>query len=221
MPAPVNHLEERLQDSSELLTDILPAAITLAMMLRHRSMATWLRTELDGYTEDAALPACRQNIPGHIVAKSPQYGWIPAPVNDKQTQEYARVSVTEGIRDIEAFCLSCKKGSGKQVALAPEPMKELQKHINLTAQLAITVNRETYSGVVRITRGALYFWATSLIELGMGGERNSFKDADKSLAATLDNPERFLEMAVENAQQLPVPGVRESGFFERMFSRAG
>ena len=46
MSASVNHLEERTQDSAELLEEIMPSAITLAMMLRHRTMAAWLRTWL-------------------------------------------------------------------------------------------------------------------------------------------------------------------------------
>lgn len=40
MSASVNHLEERLLDERELLEGIMPSAITLAMMLRHRQMAT-------------------------------------------------------------------------------------------------------------------------------------------------------------------------------------
>jgi len=35
MSASVNHLDERTQDSGELLEDIMPSAITLAMMLHH------------------------------------------------------------------------------------------------------------------------------------------------------------------------------------------
>ena len=49
MSTSVNHLDERTRDSADLLEEIMPSAITLAMMLRHRKMAAWLRTEFDGY----------------------------------------------------------------------------------------------------------------------------------------------------------------------------
>ena len=83
MSTSVNHLDERTRDSAELLEEIMPSAITLAMMLRHRKMAAWLRTEFDGYQDVAAAPPYRRQLHGHIVAKSPQYGWIPAPVDDQ------------------------------------------------------------------------------------------------------------------------------------------
>ncbi|KKL17631.1 hypothetical protein LCGC14_2483620, partial [marine sediment metagenome] len=47
MSASANHLDERTRDSGELLDDIMPSAITLAMMLRHKKMAAWLRSEFD------------------------------------------------------------------------------------------------------------------------------------------------------------------------------
>ena len=46
MSTSVDHLQERTQDASDLLTDIVPSAITLATMLRHRKMAAWLRKNL-------------------------------------------------------------------------------------------------------------------------------------------------------------------------------
>ncbi len=39
MSASANHLDERTRDAGELLEDIMPSAITLAMMLRHKK---WL-----------------------------------------------------------------------------------------------------------------------------------------------------------------------------------
>lgn len=79
MSAPVDHLQERVVDASESLADLMPSAITLAMMLRHRNIATWLRAEFEGYDKAAELPTYRHDVNGHIVARSPQYGWIPAP----------------------------------------------------------------------------------------------------------------------------------------------
>jgi len=71
MPVSATQLEERTQDSSELLEGIMPSAITFAMMLRHKNMSAWLRAEFDGYENaDAALPY-RRGLPGHIVANSP------------------------------------------------------------------------------------------------------------------------------------------------------
>ena len=54
MSTSVNHLDERTRDSSDLLEEIMPSAITLAMMLRHRKMAAWLRTGV--VCMDTSLP---------------------------------------------------------------------------------------------------------------------------------------------------------------------
>jgi len=37
----------------------------------------------------------------------------------------------------------------------------------------------------------------------------------------LDTPEAFWRQAMEQVDELPVPDVRELGFLERMFGRAG
>lgn len=109
MSTSVDHLMERTQDAGDLLADILPSAITLATMLRHRQMAAWLRVEFDGYPDKDKAPPYRLNLPGHIVAKSPQYGWIPAPVNEQQTKEFAHLDLAEGVKSLEQICLNCKK----------------------------------------------------------------------------------------------------------------
>lgn len=221
MPAPVNHLEERLRDAGDPLTEIMPAAITLAMMLRQRNMAAWLRVEFEGYGAEADLPPYRRGIAGHIVAQSPQYGWIPAPVDAAQNSELGRLDLAEGVKGLEKTCLACKKGSGRQIALDPEHLATLQTRINLKAKLAITVSRSSYSDLVRTIRSVIYLWCQALIEEGAGGEHNSFTAAERAAVAHLDDPTRFRDLAMAEAGNLPVPGVREAGFFERVFGSAG
>lgn len=221
MAAPVNHLEERLRDADDPFTEVMPAAITLAMMLRHRTMAAWLRTEFAGYGDGVQLPPYRLDIPGHIMAKSPQYGWIPAPVDETQQREFAQLDLNCGVKELEKICLSCKKGSGNQVAFSPEQLTLVQSQINLKAQLAITVSREHYCRLLRVIRSAIYLWTMDLIELDACGEHNSFSEAERAQAAHLDDPERFWRRAMDEEGTLPIPDVRAAGFFERVFGRAG
>jgi len=221
MPAPVNHLEERTQDATVMLEEIMPSAITLAMMLRHRKMAAWLRAEFEGYSESDKAPPYRRDLPGHIVARSPQYGWIPAPVNDQQKAEHGHLDLLEGVKSLEKTCAGCKKGNGHRIVLPEEQMGSLQAQINLTAELAINVSRDTYCRVLRTIRATLYLWATELVAAGVGGEHNSFRDEERKRAAALDEPERFWRRAMDELEQLPVPDTREAGFFERVFGRAG
>ena len=220
MSAPVDDLEQRVQDASDELMEIMPAAITLAMMFRHRKMSSWFRTEFEGYDEGAALPDFRRDVVGHIVAKSPQYGWIPAPVNDKQKLEHGHRDLPDGVITLERFCMKCKKGSGQQIAFPPDQMLALQAQINLSAELAITVSRESYVDVLRVIRSAIYLWTRELVALGFSGEHNSFNDSERAKAAHLDDPERFWREAMTEAPSLPIPGVRTSGFLERVFGRA-
>lgn len=221
MSAPVKHLEERVRDPSDSLAKIMPAAITLAMMLRHKNMAAWLRTEFDGYAESVELLPYRRNIPGHIVARSPQYGWIPAPVSAQQTRDLAHLDLRDGVTDLEETCMGCKKGSGNKIPIAPEQMAALQAQINLSAELAIIISRDAYSDLLHTIRSTIYLWTTDLIELGIGGERNAFKEDEKIKAAPFDDPQRYWKRALDEEADLPVPGVKSAGFFERMFGRTG
>ncbi len=221
MSASVDHLQERTQIASEYLEGIMPSAITLAMMLRHKKMAAWLRSELEGYQDLEAAPPYRHNLPGHIVAKSPQYGWIPAPVNDQQTQEYGHVDLIDGTRVIEKVCANSKKGDGNRILLDPEDMKVLQKQINLTAELAINVSRDAYSRLLRTVRAAIYLWTTEMLERGLQGEYNHFPAELRTSVTDLDDPERFWRQAMDSVDNLPIPDVKTVGFLDRVFGRAG
>ncbi|WP_372972782.1 hypothetical protein [Marinobacter sp.] len=220
MSAPVDHLQERLHDASESITDIMPSAITLAMMLRHRSMASWLRREFEGYAPETELPGYRHDVSGHIVARSPQYGWIPAPVDKHQLEQFGHLDLREGVSELEKTCMHCKKGNGNRIALPPEQLRDLQQKINLTAELAINVSRSTYCDVIGTIRGTLYLWTTAIIDSGLAGDHNSFSQKEKDQVASLDQPSRFWREAMESLGQLPVPAVREAGFLERMLGRA-
>lgn len=221
MSASINHLEERIKDEGDPLFEIMPAAITLAMMLRHRKLAGWLRVEFEGYPEGESLPPYRREIAGHIMAKFPQYGWIPAPVDKQQNLDFGCVDISEGVKVAERVCMNCKKGTGNQIKLCPERLALLRSQINQTGDLAITISRVSYCKMLRTIRSAVYLWSLELIELGLTGDHNSFKEADKVKAAHLDNPEVFWRRAMEEEANLPIPDVRSSGFFERMFGRTG
>lgn len=221
MSASVNHLEERTQDSAELLEEIMPSAITLAMMLRHRTMAAWLRTEFDGYQDAEAAPPFRRDLPGHIVARSPQYGWIPAPVDEQQKMDFGHLDLIEGVKALEKVCVNCKKGDGHRVLLEKEDMVVLQKQINLSAELAINLSRNVYCKLLRTTRAAIYLWTRELMAQGLDGDHNHYSPEERAQVAHLDDPERFWRQAMEQVDDLPIPNVREMGFFERVFGRAG
>ncbi|MDN6319378.1 MAG: hypothetical protein L0J77_06405 [Marinobacter sp.] len=220
MSASANYLGERTQDSGELLDEIMPSAITLAMMLRHKKMAAWLRAELEGYQDHDAAPLYRRNLPGHIVAKSPQYGWIPAPVSDQQTQEYGHLDLIDGTKSLEKICVNSKKGDGNRLLLDEDDMAVLQKQINLTAELAINLSRDVYSRLLKTVRGAIYLWTQELLAKGLAGEHNHYSPEERAQVAELDTPEHFWRKAMNEVDTLPIPDVRSAGFFERMFGRA-
>lgn len=220
MSAAVEHLTERLLDRGESLESIMPSAITLAMMLRQRTMASRLRKEFEGYNDPTDLPPFRRDLAGHIVARSPQYGWIPAPISDRQKQELGHRNMLEGVKSLEQTCQSCKKGTGSRIGLEKEEMAVLQSKINLTAELAITISRDSYNTLLRVIRSALYLWCQELLAAGLGGDHNSYSAQERESVAHLDDPERFWRLAMDSNDNLPIPDVREVGFFDRFFGRA-
>ncbi|MCK2151133.1 hypothetical protein [Marinobacter alexandrii] len=220
MSASVNHLEERTQDPSELLGHILPSAITLALMLRHKKMAAWLRAEFEGHQDREQAPPYRRDLPGHIVARSPQYGWIPAPVNEQQKQEFGHLDVLDAAKSLEKICLTSRKGDGNRVLLSQDDMVALQKQINLSAELAINLSRDVYSKLLRTIRGTIYLWAQELMARGLSGDHNHYSQDERALVTDLDDPERFWRRAMEEVDALPVADVKPAGFFERVFGRA-
>lgn len=221
MSTSVEHLQQRTLDATELLGDLIPSAITLATMLRHRTMATWLRQEYEGYADHQQAPPYRRELPGHIVAKSPQYGWIPAPVEEHQTEQFGRLDLLDPVRELEHTCLNCKKGNGSRILLAREDLATLQKQINLSADLAINISRDVYCQLLRTVRGGLHLWLEALVAAGLEGEHNQFSRDEKAQVAHLDTPQDFWRRAMAERDSLPVPDVRELGLLERMFGRAG
>lgn len=117
--------------------------------------------------------------------------------------------------------LIASKGSGNRVLLAKEDMALLQKQINLTAELAINLSRNVYCRLLRTIRGAIYLWTQELMAKGIAGEHNHYSPDERANVAQLDDPERFWRRALEEVDNLPIPDVREAGFFERVFGRAG
>lgn len=220
MSTSVDHLQERTQDASDLLTDIVPSAITLATMLRHRKMAAWLREEFDGYTDKDKAPPYRRDLPGHIVARSPQYGWIPAPVNTQQKNEFGHLDVLDDAKSLERICITSKKGDGNRVLLSGEDMATLQRQINLSAELGINISRDVYNRLLRTIRATVYLWSQELMARGLNGDHNHYSPSERELVADLDDPERFWRKAMDEVDSLPVADVKPAGFFERMFGRA-
>lgn len=221
MSTSANHLHQRLQDEAEAITRLMPTAITLATMVRHRAMAAWLRTEFEGYGDPASIPTYRAALPGHLVANSPQYGWIPAPIDDDQKTRHNHLDVGDSIKELERVCLNCKKGNGHRVTFDDDTLRTLQKQVNLTATLALTINRDTYCRVIRVVRGAVYLWCQALLDHGLTGEHNAYTSKERQQVAHLDTPEAFWRKAVKMDGELPVPDVREVGFLQRVFGRTG
>ena len=220
MGAPVDALEKRVRDPQDPLEEILPASITLALMIRNRRMGSWLQNEFAGYSEDAELPSYRRDIPGHLMTRSPQYGWIPAPVSEEQNHREAHIDLRDGTRTLENTCLRHRKDGYIQRPLPEEQEHELKNRVNLTTDLAIAVNRETYSDLLRLVRSTVYLWTLDLIEAGFSGEHNSFSTSEREQAAAMDNPEHYWQRALNEYASLPVPGVRQAGVLERFFGGA-
>lgn len=224
MATSVENLRQRTLEPTELLGDLLPSAIALATMLRHRNMTAWLRQEYDGYTDAKQAPPYRRQLPGEIVGKPPQatmHGWVSAPVNYQQSETYARPDLLEPARRLERLCLGCKKGDGHHVQMTNEDAATLKKELNLTAELAIYLDRDVYSKLVRTIRGGLYLWLSAVQEAGLTGERNQFTREEKEKVAHLDTPEEFWRQAMADLDTLPIPDVRSMGIFERLFNRTG
>ena len=117
--------------------------------------------------------------------------------------------------------MNCKKGNGNRVLLEKDEMAVLQKQINLTAELAINLSRDVYCRLLRTVRAAIYLWTQELMAEGIAGEHNHYSPDERAKVAHLDDPEKFWRRAMDEVDSLPIPDVRVTGFFERVFGRAG
>eukprot|EP00163_Fabomonas_tropica_P004783 TRINITY_DN14228_c0_g3_i1.p2 TRINITY_DN14228_c0_g3~~TRINITY_DN14228_c0_g3_i1.p2 ORF type:complete len:114 (+),score=6.01 TRINITY_DN14228_c0_g3_i1:41-343(+) len=99
-------------------------------------------------------------------------------------------------------------------------MVVLQKQINLSAELAINLSRETYGQLLRTVRAAIYLWTIELLGRGLDGEHNHYSAEQRAHVADLDDPQRYWRQAMDELYELPIPDVKTAGFFERMFGRA-
>ena len=142
-------------------------------------------------------------------------------MNDSQTKEFGHLNLIQGIKELEHTCLSCKKGNGNRVLLEKSDMAELQKQINLSAELAINLSRDVYCRLLRTIRATMYLWAEQLMDAGVSGDHNHYSPEERKLVSHLDTPDVFWRKAMQELDTVPVADVRELGFLERMFGRAG
>jgi hypothetical protein len=73
----------------------------------------------------------------------------------------------------------------------------------------------------RTVRAAIYLWTQELMAEGIAGEHNHYSPDERAKVAHLDDPEKFWRRAMDEVDSLPIPDVRVTGFFERVFGRAG
>ena len=87
--------------------------------------------------------------------------------------------------------------------------------------LAINLSRDVYCRLLRTVRAAIYLWTQELMAEGIAGEHNHYSPDERAKVAHLDDPEKFWRRAMDEVDSLPIPDVRVTGFFERVFGRAG
>tara|TARA_R110000764_G_scaffold90881_1_gene173382 strand:- start:40538 stop:41263 length:726 start_codon:yes stop_codon:yes gene_type:complete len=241
MSTSINRLQERTQDGSVLIGEIVPAAFTLATMLRHRKMAVWLREEFDGYTAIELLPRYRCHQPGHVEVNSPAYGWARVPIDESTIAGLGYLDLYDSVQVLEQVFLNGKKGGGYRNVLSKDAEAVLQqelsvntvkafnqgraddgwKHELVGAELAFYRNRDVYSRVLRTVRATIYLWCDALMEIGIGGDHNSYSTAERQAVEHLNAPETFWISAMETVDDLPVPDPRRVKLLGRLFGSGG
>lgn len=218
LASPVESLLVRVSQSEEPTSAILPSAISLASMLRQRTMLSWLRAEFSGYGDDAVLPINRTRIPALVLVFLPAQGWAKAPLTPERQAELGHVDLRESILQLAELAQHARKGGGHRVTLSVEQRAQLRVATDLDAEHAMSVAREQLICLCEIPRFVIREWTLDLLDSGIGGERNGFADEEKRLAQNADARfDLLLDNGTKAAQQHAHKLVTKPGMFGRWF----
>jgi hypothetical protein len=177
----VIQLQRDALDSSISVSDLLRKALLVATKLNLTEFQTWLRNELDGYTDSKLIPPYRR-LQGEVMGFNPFQGWIPIFFQSAELQKKASETFTnQPIGEIEGMNRQITSASHMEVPLPIELTKHLMNQFPIRSA-SLHVSPTCLSAILEIVRNTVLNWALQLEKDGILGAGLAFSENEKQIA---------------------------------------
>lgn len=184
MPLPtVNDIISIASSDDVRVSSVLRKALVLANSLGVKEFETWIRKELNGYSETDDVPNYRiTNI--ELRAKNPYHGWVPVIIKGNASKDYSKTLLIQPICVYENILRERKGNASSELVmpLSPDFMAELMKACNINAEITRFLGVASIVTVVDSVITIILDWGLKLKEKGIPENDNSFSKKQKEEA---------------------------------------
>ena len=178
MPPLVEDLQAKALDEETSIAALLRIAMTVARKLGLSEIDDWLRQELEGYSEEATVPAYRV-VYGHLKAHNPRFdGLVPAIGEDTGEPVLRRQAFCQSVAEIENLLGEGDGDLVRAVGLGG-PRNKFTTYV--------VISKASVHGILDQVRTAVLEWGLSLEEKGITGKGLSFDAKEKRTAQASAN----------------------------------
>ena len=185
MTSLVTELQREALDRSVRAADLLRKALVVARKLRIKEIQTWLKSELNGYSNVEEIPEYR-SVHGEIKAFNPYNGiWMPIAFPESMAdlhRSLTRRKCGQSVAELEDL-LKTKSG----ILTMPFSSEVTARLINMMPikdfQPVLVVSGAKLRGILDASRTTVLEWALQLEEQGITGEGFSFSKDERTTAS--------------------------------------
>ena len=184
MTSLVTELQREALDRSVPAADLLRKALVAARKLKIEGIQSWLKSELNGYSNSEEIPEYR-SVHGEIKALNPYNGlWMPIMFPESMAKVYRSLSNRKcGQSVAELEDLLTTEFDTLTMPYAFELTARLTKLIDLDSPPVLVVSAAKMRAILDATRTAVLEWALQLEEQGVTDEGFLFSKEDQTAAA--------------------------------------
>lgn len=186
MPSPVLELQHATLDQSTPVSALLRMAHALAYKLKLTETSSWIRSELEGYS-DSNVPEYRR-VSVLVEAFNPYHGWQTINFLDQALEDAYRheimfdpVAVLEGLAESVA-----REGGQASKRLSTEERVFIQRQMPVPMDVRSFVDIAAIRNILDAARTRILNWALELESNGVLGDGMSFTDQEKERASSSD-----------------------------------
>ena len=184
MTSLVTELQREALDRSVPGADLLRKALVAARKLKIEGIQSWLKSELNGYSDSDEIPEYRF-VNGEIKAFNPYNGmWLPILLAESMAEEHSFLTNRKcGQSVAELEDLVANKSGMLGMPYPFELTARLTRAIDLDSPPMLIVPAAKLSGILDATRTAVLEWALQLEEQGVTGVGFTFSKEEQIAAA--------------------------------------
>jgi hypothetical protein len=178
-------LQADVLDPKTSIADLLRKVKLVAAKLNLDDVLEWVDHELNGYSNDATLPAYR-DLTGHVKFLNPIQGWCPVICQDSRMEDIiSRCPVYQSIGSMEEVLARSTESGYLVYPIAGQKQAILAKMFGIRTEFQLHVSPGALFGILDGVRNRVLDWAISLEKAGILGDGLKFTPTEKEAAKVM------------------------------------